>query len=364
MSFTGDRHWESAIIDRHQVKRTVKMRMPKDFCPFTDAYTPRFSKDRETVVIAFLGYQAREGVDTSALRNVLIRESSGAGGPKHWDAARTTDSAGIVTTIYTAYWTDPSVSETWIPAFRKLWTGSERLKGGWGTFIEALTAIPERYEVMDSHFGATDGLGVLADGKSAPVREHGYWGSMRDRIPMSQVSDMKADGEHQALNGSSSVVRVRPQEGCCLIRSYQEWENVSEDELKNYEENIEPVLHEGMKFLSENGQAIGCICNRYLQRIDPVSEANIPRSFGMSFWRDIGALEAWSEKHPTHLRIFGTAIKYYQTFGEAGKLHFGHEVTIIDPERCFFEFADCFTPTGLLTGTMISASSSYRVPEV
>ena len=114
-----------------------------------------------------------------------------------------------------------------------------------------------------------------------------------------------------------------------------------------------------MKFLSSDqaGDEVGCIGNRYLERVDPAKKMPIRRSFGMGFWRDIGCLEAWSKSHPTHLRIFGTAIKYYQTFGDVGRLHFGHEVTIIDPDRCVFEYADCFAATGLLTQEAITSAA-------
>ena len=34
----------------------------------------------------------------------------------------------------------------------------------------------------------------------------------------------------------------------------------------------------------------------------------VDRTFGMSWWRSLDALERWSESHPTHVAIFGAAM--------------------------------------------------------
>ena len=41
-----------------------------------------------------------------------------------------------------------------------------------------------------------------------------------------------------------------------------------------------------------------------------IEAAPVERSYGMSWWRSLDALERWSESHPTHLAIFGAAMRY------------------------------------------------------
>jgi len=42
-----------------------------------------------------------------------------------------------------------------------------------------------------------------------------------------------------------------------------------------------------------------------------------------------------AESHPTHVRIFGAAMKYLSTLGPAAKLRLYHEVTVARPTNSF-----------------------------
>jgi aldoxime dehydratase len=72
------------------------------------------------------------------------------------------------------------------------------------------------------------------------------------------------------------------------------------------------------------------------------------KSYGMSWWKSLAALERWAESHPTHVRIFGAAMKYLSTLGPAAKLRLYHEVTIARTDEQFFEYFDCHPQTGML----------------
>jgi aldoxime dehydratase len=74
----------------------------------------------------------------------------------------------------------------------------------------------------------------------------------------------------------------------------------------------------------------------------------VDRSYGLSWWRSLDALERWAESHPTHVAIFGAAMKYLMTMGPAAKLRLYHEVSVAGAEEQYFEYVDCVEGTGLL----------------
>lgn len=68
----------------------------------------------------------------------------------------------------------------------------------------------------------------------------------------------------------------------------------------------------------------------------------------MSWWRSLDALERWAESHPTHVAIFGSAMKYMMAQGTSAKLTLYHEVSVVSPEEQYFEYLDRHPGTGLL----------------
>jgi aliphatic aldoxime dehydratase len=102
-----------------------------------------------------------------------------------------------------------------------------------------------------------------------------------------------------------------------------------------------------MEFLRDQGTSIGCYTNRYMQVLGK-DGAPIEKSYGQSWWQGLSALERWAESHPTHVRIFGAAMKYLSTLGPSAKLRLYHEVTVAAADEQFFEYADCHPRTGML----------------
>jgi aldoxime dehydratase len=217
---------------------------------------------------------------------------------------------------------------------------------GVGTFIEVLYPSVEGYETLFSSLGRPEGIAVLADGMSGEVQEHAYWGGMRDRIPLSQTSEMAPAGAARAVRDGSRI-RVIPHDNLCLIRSGQDWGDTDASERNMYLGDVEPILREGMDFLRDEGRAIGCYANRYMTVTAPDGRP-IEKSYGMSWWKSLAALERWAESHPTHVRIFGAAMKYLSTLGPAAKLRLYHEVTVARADEAFFEYFDCHPQTGML----------------
>jgi aldoxime dehydratase len=83
-------------------------------------------------------------------------------------------------------------------------------------------------------------------------------------------------------------------------------------------------------------------------RVIDAGGAPVDKSFGMSWWKSLAALERWSESHPTHLAIFGAAMKYLSALGPAAKLKLYHEVTVAAADEQFFEYLNCHDRTGML----------------
>jgi aldoxime dehydratase len=107
------------------------------------------------------------------------------------------------------------------------------------------------------------------------------------------------------------------------------------------------VLRAGMDFLRDDGLTIGCYANRYMRVIDACG-APVDKSFGMGWWKSLADLERWAESHPTHVAIFGAAMKYLLALGPAAQLRLYHEVTVAAADEQFFEYLNCHDRTGML----------------
>ena len=146
-----------------------------------------------------------------------------------------------------------------------------------------------------------------------------------------------------------------PHDNICLIRSGQDWSDTDGEERQMYLGDVEPVLRAGMDFLRDDGLAIGCYANRYMRVVD-ADGRDTDKSFGMSWWDDIASLERWAESHPTHVAIFGAAMKYLMKLGPAAKLKLYHEVSVAAADEQFFEYLNCHDGTGMLARVPVTCA--------
>jgi aldoxime dehydratase len=303
--------------------------------------------------MAYFGLQYRGEAPAAAagsLSDIATRFAS-AHGPSHWDRAHYVDEAGFSNVISVAYWDDVDTFDAWFRPAREAWTGSSG--EGIGRYIEVLRPAVARYETLFSSPDRAEGVAVIADGISGEVQEHAYWGGMRDRIPLSQTDEM-APGGKPVLHRDGARLRVIARDNLCLIRSGQDWSDTDAAERKLYLEEVEPVLREGMEFLRDEGLPIGCYANRYMRVLGPEGTL-AEKSYAQSWWHSLAALERWAESHPTHVRIFGAAMKYLSTLGPAAKLRLYHEVTVAAADEQFFEYRDCHARTGMLAAVDAAA---------
>jgi aldoxime dehydratase len=189
------------------------------------AYGAQFRGDRLTVA-------------TRSLADLAARFSD-ANGPMHSDRAHYIDQAGFSNVVSVAYWDDTARFDTWFAPAREAWMGQSG--DGIGRFIEVLRPSVARYETLFSSSDRAEGVAVIADGMSGEVHEHAYWGGMRDRIPLSQTSEM-APGGKPSLGGDGGRLRVVPHNNLCLIRSGQDWSDTEASERKMYLADVEPVF--------------------------------------------------------------------------------------------------------------------------
>jgi aldoxime dehydratase len=282
----------------------------------------------------------------------VITHFAATEGPTHFDRAHEIDAAGFDNLIAVAYWTDTRACQRWQAdsAVAEWWNSPARLNGPCGYFREVLSPRLEQFETLFSTPDRMEGIGHALGHRSAEdVIEHAYWGSMRERIPLSQTDALEPAGA-LAFDGSSSVkgrIRIKGHENLALIRSGQEWTETEGKERVLYTSEMQPTLAAGMEFLRDQGPAIGCYANRYLRHLDPRG-GPLEKTFGLSYWRSLKHLEQWAESHPTHLAIFGTFMRIVQELEFNLKLRLYHEVAVVSPDAQDYEYINCHPSTGLL----------------
>jgi aldoxime dehydratase len=349
---SSDRRFETAIPVHLQTARSRHKRVSESYRPPHPSFSARFDPKILQVAMAYFGIQYKEW--TSAVDTALAHLSAsfdGPDGPGHWDRASYVDEMEFVNIVVVAYWDVPEQFERWLNATenRRWWEDEARLSDGIGYFREIYLPRSEDSETIFSHTDK-EGLSVLARAMSGEVQEHGYWGSARDRIPLSQVDALEARGSAEVIvdtNSSGRRIRIRPHQNLCIIRSGQDWGETDEAERRMYFEDVEPLLTAGMRFLRDEGRAIGCYSNRFVRMTDRTGQP-IAKTYSVSLWRDLSDLERWAESHPTHLAIFVAAVRYFSELGLTAGLRLYHEVSVVRAEDQSFEYVNCHESTGML----------------
>lgn len=260
---------ESAIPEHLQCLRTRHRRITDDYTPAYPATVARYKPDVKQVVMAYFGVQYRgalspDGAD-KALKSIASAFGS-AEGPGHCDRALYIDEASFTNGISVGYWDAPAKFDPWFGRYGATSGNDVIAEGAVGAFAEVPRPSIERFDTLFSS-NDPEWVACLADGFSDAIQEHAYWGSARDRVPMSQTHDMAPiGGPRLATEGLRQ--RVIPHENICLIRSGRDWSATQTDERRMYLQDVESVLRAGMDFLRDDGLQIGCFANRYMTVVD------------------------------------------------------------------------------------------------
>jgi aldoxime dehydratase len=356
-----DRAFEPAIPPHLELPRSRAKRMAEGYEPPHATFAARFRPSVLKVVMGYFGVQF-SGAETPrvvAALDHLTRSFDLPNGPRHWDRARYVDEAQYTNIISVAYWDSPELFHVWMetPSNKAWWEAEARTGEDVGYFREIYVPGVEDYETAFSA-RTPEGIANLAPGMSGEIREHGYWGSARDRIPLAQVASLEPGGSLTADVSKGTFgkrIRVDAHENLCLIRSGQDWSDASAEDRRVYFEDLEPHLAAGMLFLRDKGKPIGCYANRFVRSIDGTGR-QLDKTFCISLWRSLKDLERWAEFHPTHLAIFGAAIKYFERVGSDTGLRVYHEVTVVHKQDQSFEYVNCHGQTGLLPSVSVATA--------
>lgn len=357
---------EQAIAENLRTERKFAVNTPTNFDPPFPAYTARFPKHAKDLVMAIVGiqYKSLDQDDGQALRTISSYTSSVSvpegSRPGFQELAAVTDNRGYYNIAVLAYWSSKSAYDEWSTSsgFKDWWQALNPEGQDHGWFLEVFFPTMDRFETVFSNNEVPEGAAHMREGISGPIQEHVYWGSMRDRMPLSQTDELIGDkfsGHKKDSNGSETSesrrrVSVRGKKNLAVIRSGQDWSDTTPEERKLYLETMHPTLTRGMNFLRDNGDEVGCYDCRFMGIVDPVTgQTGENRTFGLAYFDDLKSLERWSKEHPTHIDIFGGFLKYAKTLNNNVTLRLFHEVLVLEPEQQLFEYIGCHEGTGMLS---------------
>ncbi|KAH9895478.1 heme-containing dehydratase protein [Xylariomycetidae sp. FL2044] len=363
---------EPAIPEHLRQERALPVNLPApDFQPAYPSYSARFPKSAKDLVLAIFGsqYACRDDDDGAATANItsllnadaVERESR----PSFFEPAAVTDNRGFYNVAVLAYWPTKDAYTQWASAsgFQAWWDGLDPEEQQHGRFLEVFFPAVGRFETVFSNHEIPEGAAHMRESVSGMIQEHAYWGSMRDRMPLSQTDPLRGEPANLSAQDLGAApaklqrrVRVPGKKNLCVIRSGQDWSSTGPEEREIYLTSLHPTLIRGMDFLRDHGEEMGCYSCRFMEIVDPATrEADKDRTFGLAYFDDMKSLELWCREHPTHLDIFGGFFRYAKTLNNSFSLRVFHEVLVLEPEQQLFEYIACHEGTGMLR-SVVSAS--------
>ena len=330
-----------------------KKRMPDGWEPPYPSYAARLNDTVIEPVFAYIGGQSLSEDDlkpfTEWIEGVL---ASGRSKPDVVNRATFTDEAGVPNLVYLLCWRAPVDYADWAKqkAVSGWWKSKDRLTGTLGIWREVVQVQKNRLETIFSSENPV-GIAETADGFDL-VQEHAYWGSARDRMPISAHDDLVGSAdtvlvENANVSSKGKRVSVTPPENMCVIRSGQYWGACGDKELDYYQTKVHPTLLHGMDYLAKNGAEANCFACRMMDQLDERGQQR-NQTFGLAFFKTMDDMEAWAEHHPTHLKIFHAFLKMAEVFEGNLDLQLWHEVYTVAQESSEFEYVNCHNKTGLL----------------
>ncbi|MGQ5290878.1 aliphatic aldoxime dehydratase [Pectobacterium actinidiae] len=354
---------ESAIAKHLTCPRSLSRRVPDDYQPPFPMWVARADDTLQQVVMCYLGVQfqgeERRPAALQAMRHI-VGSFACTNGPLSYDLTHHLDNAGYDNLMIVGYWRDPAAYCRWLrrPEVSEWWAADVRLQEGIGYFREVTLPDAKQFETLYAFRDSLPGVGGVMESVSDEIEEHGYWGSMRDRLPLSQTDWLQPSGELRILSGDPAQggrVQVQGHDNIAVIRSGQDWTHAEEEERTLYFNEILPTLQAGMDFLRDDGQAVGCYSNRFVRNID-LDGNLLDTSYNLGHWRSLEKLERWAESHPTHLRIFTT---FCRVATSLSALRLYHEVSVSDARYQHFEYINCHPHTGMLRDAKRQSACPY-----
>ncbi len=327
--------------------------MPPNWEPPVDAWQSAFDEGLREVVFGYFGCQFRDSALPEIFGQVFLSAIKAQDAPSFVTRARHRDASGYENEVFIAYWPSRTAFDDWWgnAGFGQWYDDDARLSEAFGLWREIYVVPVTRFETLHSSKDPT-GVSKLAKPLGEPVREHNYWGGMRDRIPASgeDTFDPGNPDMHtaKALPASRSArVRVTPADNICLIRSGQNWSDCEAEEIESYSDEVLPYLMAGMAFLRDNPEKTGCLSCRLMDEV-ALDGGHASQSFGLAAFISMAHLETWAKTHPTHLKIFNSFLAMVQRRETPPKLKLWHEVLVARGEDSICDYVNCHPQSGFL----------------
>lgn len=333
--------------------RVHPVRKPEGFVPAVQRWSAVFPPECSALQVGFFAVQ---GPSDTALAQSGFAEWSAAAlqgpdAPLAFDRSRFVDEAGLVNSVLTAYWIDAARQMRWRARHDGWWASDGRLGGVCGFWRELLAVPTERIETLYWN----DYKPVLAHALPIePTPYCGYFGAMRDRIPLAACDPLASSGsaslgDYRAeREGAGRRWRVIAPHNLAVIRSASFWGRCDPEQLDDYERRLRDPLAQGMDFLRNHPEESGCCALRFQQTMD-AEGVPVPETHAHGYFLNLGKMEQWSERHVSHKAIFGAAIARYQKYGPVNQLRTWHEVYVLPQHGQHFEYINCHAGTGLLS---------------
>lgn len=327
--------------------------MPPNWQPPVDAWQSAFDSDLTEVVFAYFGCQHQEESVPPIFVSSFIGAIETDDAPSFTTRARYRDASGYENEVFIAYWSSRTAYFKWWTnaGFGAWFDEAERTVDTFGIWREIYPIPIDRFETLSSSKSAT-GVAKLGEPFGDPVREHNYWGGMRDRVPGSAHDDF--DNDQNPYSNTLPTLQTRGQrikvplgKNICLIRSGQNWRDCDAEEIAGYRDEVVPHLTAGMAFLRDNPAETGCLSCRFMDEVS-LDGSKADQSFGLAAFVSMAHLESWAKSHPTHLKIFNSFLEMVQRRSEPMQLKLWHEVLVTDQAGSTCEYVNCHPLTGFL----------------
>lgn len=316
-------------------------RMPADWSPLVDGFFAGFAEQVRELIVAVYGLQGTPTTDGFGAAAALAFE--GEDGPASVQYGHIADAHGGEDHVVIAHWSAPDAFARWEAAHP--WPAWCRRASGAGVWREVLRVPIERAETLLSSPLILWGLAGARDRLVGPIRKHGYWGAMRDRLPASAYDALEAAGDTAPLAQSGGDGRrvVAPGGNLAVICSGQDWSRCEPAHADYYLRELQPKLRAAMADLAARGASAGNLGCRFVRMTDAAGRP-LDASFGLAYFRALSDLEHWAANDPLHLDIHRSFIDHKRRTQTT--LRLWHEVLVLPQGQCF-EYLDCRPGTGL-----------------
>ncbi|KAL1618593.1 hypothetical protein SLS56_010477 [Neofusicoccum ribis] len=351
----------------YPVHRKYPLRQPKNYRPPVPRWQLRLPAEIDRVYTIYVGVQhhasntSAQGAASKAKESIL-RWISEVRPEAHETFTVLEGDDELGSEIWVCYFTDSNAYEDSVRKLSLAQIHASLATSGneIGLWCERFSTAASRLETNYSGLDYLPGLARIAGTKTAEHTYSAYWGAARDRIPdsghdlFSKTSEQDTappwivpPGLGQRLVGSNYENMVH-------IRSGQFWENCNDEESEAYETKLETVLRAGLRYLWENPLDTGTIGLRLMRNEGQAGQV-LKETCGVGFFRSLGDLESWAEKHPSHKAIYLGAIKHAKTFGAERKMRTWHEVSVLKAGEAQFEYVNCTPKTGVIRFVRLDA---------